>query len=79
MTEFLVGNEWWWRLARTVVQGVLGVLVANLDLLVGTLAIGPEWRPLVAALVMAVLSPVMAEIGAHLGDVPEIERGEADE
>ena len=34
MTEFLTGNEWWW-LARTVAQGVLGVLMANLDLLVG--------------------------------------------
>lgn len=41
MTEFLTGNEWWW-LARTVAQGVLGVLVANLDLLVGTLALAPE-------------------------------------
>jgi hypothetical protein len=66
LTEFLCGNEWWWRLARTVVQGVLGVVVANLDLLVGTLAIGPEWRALVVALVMAVLSPVMAEIGKHV-------------
>ena len=35
MTEFLTGNEWWWRLARTCVQGVLGALVANLDLPVG--------------------------------------------
>ena len=24
MSEFLTGNEWYWRLARTVVQGVLG-------------------------------------------------------
>lgn len=38
-------------------QGVLGVLVANLNLLVGTLALAPEWRALVVALVMAVLSP----------------------
>lgn len=76
MTEFLTGNEWWWRLARTVAQGVLGVLVANVDLLVGTLAVGPEWRALVAALVMAVLSPVMAEVGRRVGgDAPEIERG----
>lgn len=76
MTEFLCSNEWWWRLARTVVQGVLGVVVANLDLLVGVWALSPEWRALVVALVMAVLSPVMAEIGKHV-ETPA-EGGEAD-
>lgn len=78
MSEFLGSNEWYWRLARTVVQGVLGVVVANLDLLVGTMALAPEWKALVVTLVMAVLSPVMAEVGKHveLADAPEIERGE---
>lgn len=78
MTEFLTGNEWWW-LARTVAQGVLGVLVANLDLLVGTLALAPEWRALVVALVMAVLLPVMAEVGKHVAPAGEIEEGGSDE
>lgn len=78
MAEFLTGNEWWW-LARTVAQGVLGVLVANLDLLVGTLALAPEWRALVVALVMAVLSPVMAEVGKHVASAGEIEEGGSDE
>lgn len=66
MQAFLTGNEWWWRLSRTIVQGVLGVVVANLDLIAGTLALPPEWRALVVALVMAVLSPVMAELGKHV-------------
>ena len=35
MEAFLTSNEWPWRLARTVVQGVLGVVVANVDMLVG--------------------------------------------
>ena len=48
---------------RTVVQGVLGVVVANIDLLVGVAVLEPTWRALVVALVMAVLSPVMAELG----------------
>lgn len=64
MSEFLTSNEWQWRLLRTVVQGVLGVVVANVDLLVGVAVLEPTWRALVVALVMAVLSPVMAEIGA---------------
>ncbi len=35
MTDFLTSNEWEWRLLRMVIQGVLGVVVANIDLLVG--------------------------------------------
>ena len=53
-------------------QGVLGVLVANLDLLVGTLALAPEWRALVVAL-------VMAEVGKHVAPAGEIEEGGSDE
>ena len=63
MGEFLSSNEWQWRLARTVVQGVIGVLVANVDLIVGWCVVEPQVRGLVVALVMAVLSPVMAELG----------------
>lgn len=74
MNLFLTSNEWPWRLARTVAQGVLGVVVANLDMLVGCAVMAPEWRAVVVALVMAVLSPVMAELGAALPA-----GGEADE
>ena len=63
MGEFLNSNEWQWRLARTIVQGVIGVLVANVDLIVGWCVLDPAVRGLVVALVMAVLSPVMAELG----------------
>ena len=66
MEAFLTSNEWPWRLARTIVQGVLGVVVANVDMLVGCAVLAPEWRPIVVALVMAVLTPVMAELGAAL-------------
>ena len=66
MEKFLTGNEWNWRMARTVAQGVLGVFVANVDLIVGFAVLDPTMRALVVAFVMAVLSPIMAEIGKHL-------------
>ena len=66
MTQFLTGNEWNWRLLRTIAQGVIGVFVANVDLIVGFAVMDPTMRALVVAFVMAVLSPVMAELGAHL-------------
>ena len=50
---------------RTIVQGVLGVVVANLDLIVGACVLDPSQRALVVALVMAVLSPIMAQLGTE--------------
>lgn len=80
MNDFLTSNEWQWRLLRTIAQGVLGVVVANIDLLVGVAVLEPTWRALVVALVMAVLSQLMAEIGKAGGeDAPVLERGEGDE
>lgn len=66
MTKLLTGNEWNWRLLRTIAQGVIGVFVANVDLIVGFAVMGPTIRAFVVAFVMAVLSPVMAELGSHL-------------
>lgn len=75
MTTFLTSNEWQWRLARTIVQGILGVVVANIDVLVGAAVLDPAARAIVVALCMAVLSPVMAELVKHLDeadiDVPK--------
>ena len=72
MSEFLSSNEWQWRLARTVVQGVIGVLIANVDLIVGWCVVEPAVRGMVVALVMAVLSPVMAELGGDPDETAEI-------
>ena len=63
MIKFLSDNSAEMRLARTIVQGVIGVLVSNLDVILGTFSIDPTLKPVVAALVMAVLAPVMAELG----------------
>ena len=71
MNDFLTSNEWQWRLLRTIAQGVLGVVVANIDLLVGVAVLEPTWRALVVALVMAVLSQLMAEIGKAGGEGDE--------
>lgn len=72
MDTFLPSNEWQWRLLRTVVQGVLGVIVANIDMLVGCAVLDPARRAVVVALVMAVLSPVMAELDAASAERKEL-------
>lgn len=76
MSEFLVSNDWKWHLARTIVQGVLGVFIANINLILGYAILDPTLRALVVAFVMAILTPIIAAIGVD-GDKPEIPRGEA--
>lgn len=63
MDKFLTSNDWQYRLARTIVQGILGVVIANLDVIVGGFAFDPSYKAMIVALVMAVLSPVMAMLG----------------
>ena len=77
MTKFLADNGWQWRLLRTIVQGVLGVIVANIDVLVGAVVLDPASRAIVVALCMAVLSPIMAEIGKHLDGGVDVPKGDA--
>lgn len=47
MSEFLNSNEWQWCLARTIVQCVIGVFVANIDLIVGWCVVEPQVRGLI--------------------------------
>lgn len=63
MNTFLTSNEAKYRLARTILQGIIGVLVANIDLIMGQVILDPSQRAVVVALVMAILSPIMAALG----------------
>ena len=70
MSTFLSSNEWQYRLGRTIVQGIIGVLIANLDLLIGMAPIPIELKPVIVALVMAILSPIMAAMGEKQAPMP---------
>lgn len=71
MNEFLTSNETRFRLLRTIVQGVIGVIIANLDTIIGLTPIPIAVKPIIVALVMACLSPIMAELGKHTDPVYE--------
>lgn len=66
MKKWLSSNTATGRLTRTIVQGIIGVLIANIDLIAGYVAIPLELRPVIVALVMAVLSPIMAALGGDM-------------
>lgn len=61
--KFFTSNTAAWRLCRTIVQAIIGVVIANIDVIIGTFSIDEVWKPIIVGLVMAVLSPIMAEIG----------------
>ena len=69
MNEFLTSNEAKYRLARTIVQGVLGVIIAQLPAILANYPLDPVWAATVVALTMAVLSPVMAMLGDGREDI----------
>ena len=66
--KFLESNKALYRLLRTVLQGVIGVLIANLDVITGAFQLPDVWKPIIAALVMAILSPIMAALGGKTED-----------
>ena len=65
--KFFTSNEWQWRLLRTIVQGVIGFLIANIDLLIANLTLDANTKAIIVGVVMAILSPIMAEIGNKNG------------
>lgn len=68
MDKFLTSNEWQYRLLRTIIQGILGVIIANLDVITGAFVLDPTMKGVIVALVMAVLSPIMALLGKDKAD-----------
>ena len=65
MKKFLSSNEWQFRLLRTIVQGIIGFLIANIDLVFSNLTLDANTKAIIVGLVMAILSPIMAEIGKN--------------
>ena len=62
MQKFLSSNEPLYRLLRTIVQAVIGVIVANIDIITGSFIMDPVYKPIIAGVIMAILSPIMAAL-----------------
>lgn len=78
MERFLTSNETFFRLARTILQGVLGVVAANIGDIVGYWHFSTNTKAIIVALVMAFLSPIMSELGKHI-ETEEVEIDDTDE
>ena len=76
MNKFLSSNATGYRLARTILQGIIGVVIANLDFVFASLDFSAEAKTLIVGLTMAVLSPIMGAISTN-GEVIEPYGGES--
>lgn len=57
LDKFFHSNDWLWRLGRTIVQGIMAVIVK-------ALAVGDfKASDMLVPVVMCILSPIMAEMG----------------
>lgn len=61
--KFLTDNSALYRLYRTIVQGVIGAVIANLDIIIGFAPFNDVYKPIIVAIVMAILAPIMSALG----------------
>lgn len=66
MNTFLTSNSAKWRLARTIVQGVIAAIIANLVDILGLIHMSPELITVAVPIIMAILSPIMEYLGRSL-------------
>lgn len=69
MNRFFTSNSLKYRLLRTIIQGIIGVIIANLDVIIGVFHFSSGVKALIVALVMAILSPIMSVMGVE--EMPE--------
>lgn len=63
MNKLLTSNDAKYRLIRTIIQGIIGVIITYAADLIGTLNLDPVYAGAIVAVIMAILSPIMAALG----------------
>lgn len=60
LNDFLTSNDTGMRLVRTIVQGLVSVLIVAVPLALGGIIEDATWASIATAAIMCVLSPVMS-------------------
>lgn len=63
MNTFLTSNDAKWRLLRTIVQGIIAAVIANLPDILGLFHMAPAVMAVTVPIIMAILSPIMKYLG----------------
>ena len=78
LEKFLKDESTEMRLARSVVQGLVSVLIVAVPLALGGLVEDPTWASIATAAIMCVLSPVMAMMRTGNPEDGTVEADQAD-
>ena len=62
MNTFFSKNTPLFKFLRTMVQALIGLVIANADMIVSSLEIPDAYRPFIVPVVMAILAPIMAQL-----------------
>lgn len=79
MNTFLTSNDAKWRLMRTIVQGVIAAIIANLPDILGLFHMEPAIMAVTVPIIMAILSPIMKYLGGEDDIYEEDEEEEEDD
>ena len=78
LNDFLTSNDTRMRLVRTIVQGLVSVLIVAVPLLMGGVIHDATWASIATAAIMCVLSPFMSMLrtGSPEEGVIEADKGD---
>ena len=75
MQKFINGNEWYWRLARTLVEVIIAFVIANAANILSGFGMDAGVVSALTAGITAVLSPVLAALKKHDSEGIEVSNG----
>ena len=75
LNDFLTSNETSMRLVRTIVQGLVSVLIVAVPLALGGIIQDATWASIATAAIMCVLSPVMSMLRTGSPEEGVVEAG----
>lgn len=79
MNTFLRSNDAKYRLLRTIVSGVIAVIISYLPDILGLFHMSPAAMSIAVPLIMAILSPIMKYLGGEDDIFEEDEEEEEDD
>lgn len=78
MNNFLTSNKLGYRLARTIVQAIVGFIVANIVQIVALTNLDGSIQAIIVSVTMVILSPVMKALGVEDEKARDENRGDID-
>lgn len=78
MNKFLVSNKLQYRMARTILQAIVGFLIANMAEIVAVTQLDGNIQAIIVSVTMVILAPIMKALGVEDERIRDENRGDID-